>query len=150
MSSRGRVSRPWRTSSRHHAVSSALHDASCSSSASRPCSLGQSTRLISESPTTSTFRVDPPSSYYRNGFAGSEACWEFTEDGRDFSVSGDARVTTTDAELYIQLAVAGVGLIIAFERYVREHIEAGELVPVLEEYCQPFPGVHLYFPRRPV
>jgi DNA-binding transcriptional LysR family regulator len=31
---------------------------------------------------------------------------------------------------------------------VREPIEAGELVTVLEEYCEPFPGFFLYFPRR--
>lgn len=26
--------------------------------------------------------------------------------------------------------------------------DAASLAPVLEEYCQPFPGFHLYFPRR--
>lgn len=74
--------------------------------------------------------------------------WEFTENGRDFSVSVDARVLTTDPGLNVRLAIAGVGLTIAFDRTVRHHIDAGELVPVLEEYCDPFPGYYLYFPRR--
>ncbi|NIP83949.1 MAG: LysR family transcriptional regulator [Gemmatimonadetes bacterium] len=74
--------------------------------------------------------------------------WEFTEDGNDFTVSVDARVVTTDPELNLRLAVAGVGLTILYDRSVRDQIEAGELVPVLEEYCEPFPGFYLYFPRR--
>ncbi|MGD8495743.1 MAG: LysR substrate-binding domain-containing protein [Gemmatimonadales bacterium] len=42
----------------------------------------------------------------------------------------------------------GLGLTVLFASYVREPIEAGELVTVLEEYCEPFPGFFLYFPRR--
>jgi hypothetical protein len=36
----------------------------------------------------------------------------------------------------------------ARESRVRPHIERGELVAVLEEYCTPFPGMYLYYPRR--
>jgi DNA-binding transcriptional LysR family regulator len=31
---------------------------------------------------------------------------------------------------------------------VAEHIAAGRLVRVLEDWCQPFPGFHLYYPNR--
>lgn len=74
--------------------------------------------------------------------------WEFTENGRDFSVSVGARVVTTDPALNIRLAVAGVGLAIDFDKSVQPLVEAGELVPVLEEFCEPFPGFYLYYPRR--
>lgn len=74
--------------------------------------------------------------------------WEFTEDGADFGVSVDARIVTTDAAVNRGLAVAGLGLTITYASWVREQIERGELVPVLEEYCSPFPGFYLYFPRR--
>jgi len=74
--------------------------------------------------------------------------WEFTENGRDFSVAVEARVLTTDPRLNLRLAVAGVGLNMAWESWAREHIENGELVAVLETYCPPFPGFYLYFPRR--
>ena len=74
--------------------------------------------------------------------------WEFTESGTDFSVSVDARVLTTDSDLNVRLAVAGVGLTMIYDHTVQEQIEAGELVPVLEEYCEPFPGFYLYYPRR--
>lgn len=74
--------------------------------------------------------------------------WEFTEDGRDFAVNPEARVQTTDPDLNLRLALAGVGLTILYERTVRPYIEEGRLVPVLEEYCESFPGFFLYFPRR--
>jgi len=74
--------------------------------------------------------------------------WEFTEDGRDFAVSVDARVQTTDPDLNVRLAVAGIGLTIIYEGSVREQIAAGTLAPVLEKYCDSFPGFFLYFSRR--
>lgn len=74
--------------------------------------------------------------------------WEFTEDGEDFSVKVDARVLTTDPDLNVRLAMAGVGLNFIYERSVRAQIEEGILVPVLEEYSEPFPGFFLYYPRR--
>jgi len=79
---------------------------------------------------------------------GSPYRWEFTENGREMSVGVDARVVTSDAGLNVRLAIAGVGLTIIYDRRVRQHIDAGELVAVLEEYCEPFPGFYLYFPRR--
>ena len=74
--------------------------------------------------------------------------WEFTEDGRDFTVNVDARVVTTDPVLNLTLAVAGVGLMIDIDRTVRGGLESGELVSVLDDYSAPFPGFFLYFPRR--
>lgn len=74
--------------------------------------------------------------------------WEFTEAGRDFSVAVPARVLSTDPELIIRLARAGVGLAMMYEDQVREEIARGTLVPVLEEFSTPFPGFHLFFPRR--
>jgi DNA-binding transcriptional LysR family regulator len=74
--------------------------------------------------------------------------WEFTEDGRDFSVAIDARVLSNDTPLNIRLACAGIGLAIAYTGQVRDQVARGELVPVLEEFCPPFPGCYLYYPQR--
>jgi DNA-binding transcriptional LysR family regulator len=79
---------------------------------------------------------------------GSPYRWEFAEDGHDFSVGVNARVLTNDLTLIIRLALDGVGLAMAWESRVREHIEAGDLVPVLEEYSTPLPGFYLYYPNR--
>ncbi|MDQ8153081.1 MAG: LysR family transcriptional regulator [Gemmatimonadota bacterium] len=74
--------------------------------------------------------------------------WEFTENGREFSVSVKARVLSTDSSLNRRLAIAGLGLTLSFDGHVREAVERGELVRVLEKYCEPFPGYYLYYPQR--
>jgi DNA-binding transcriptional LysR family regulator len=74
--------------------------------------------------------------------------WEFTEDGRDFELSIEARVNTNDKSLMQQLARQGVGLSIGMEEYFRPQIERGELVTVLDAFCPPFPGFFLYYPSR--
>jgi DNA-binding transcriptional LysR family regulator len=73
--------------------------------------------------------------------------WEFTENGRDFSVDVRARVLTNDPALNVRLARAGAGLTLADDR-VRDHVARGDLVPVLEEFSTPFPGFYLYYPQR--
>mgnify|MGYP001795316138 CR=1 FL=1 len=42
----------------------------------------------------------------------------------------------------------GVGLAYLPEEYVAPLIRTGELVRVLEAWCEPFPGYHLYYPSR--
>lgn len=68
--------------------------------------------------------------------------WEFTEIGREFAVDVDPRVTTNDMRVMIQLACAGAGLTLGMEETFRPHIgyiARAELVPLLEEFCTPFP-----------
>ncbi|HET9636585.1 MAG TPA: LysR family transcriptional regulator [Gemmatimonadaceae bacterium] len=74
--------------------------------------------------------------------------WEFTENGRDFSVTVPARVLSTHAVLNRRFAIAGVGLTLAFKVNVKDALDRGELVSVLEKYCAPFPGYYLYYPQR--
>ncbi len=74
--------------------------------------------------------------------------WEFTENGSDFAVTVPACVLSTDATLNRRFAIAGLGVTLAFEGHVRGAIARGELVPILEEFCAPFPGYYLYYPHR--
>jgi DNA-binding transcriptional LysR family regulator len=74
--------------------------------------------------------------------------WEFTENGKDFSVAVPARVLSTYPLVNVRLAREGVGLTLAGDDYVRDEIARGELVPVLEEFSTPFPGFYLYYPQR--
>jgi DNA-binding transcriptional LysR family regulator len=74
--------------------------------------------------------------------------WEFTEDGRDFSVAVPNRVLTNHVPLLLRMVRAGRGLTIYFERELRGDIERGDLEVVLEEYSTPFPGFFLYYPSR--
>jgi len=74
--------------------------------------------------------------------------WEFTENGRDFSVALRGRVLTTEAAVLTRLARAGVGLAMLYEDQVHDDVARGELVPVLEEFSTPFAGFYLYYPER--
>ena len=73
--------------------------------------------------------------------------WEFTEEGRDFSVEVKTRVLTNDPAVNLRLARAGIGLTLVNDR-VRDEASRGDLVKVLEEFSTPFPGFYLYYPQR--
>jgi DNA-binding transcriptional LysR family regulator len=74
--------------------------------------------------------------------------WEFTERGREIVVAVRARVLSTDSAVNIRLARAGLGLTIVYEDQVRDEIARGELVPVLEKFCEPFAGYYLFYAQR--
>jgi len=74
--------------------------------------------------------------------------WEFTEDGRDFSVTVEPEFTTNDMGLMIRLACAGAGITFGMEDSFRALIDRGALVPLLEEFCPQFAGFYLYYPNR--
>jgi DNA-binding transcriptional LysR family regulator len=74
--------------------------------------------------------------------------WEFTDDGREIVVAVRSRVLSTDSTVNIRLARAGLGLAILYEDQVRDDVARGELVPVLEKFCEPFPGYYLFYPQR--
>jgi DNA-binding transcriptional LysR family regulator len=74
--------------------------------------------------------------------------WEFTDNGRELSVAVPARVLSTDAELNRRLAIAGLGVTLAYERHVKDALERKQLQRVLEKFCVPFPGYYLYYPQR--
>jgi DNA-binding transcriptional LysR family regulator len=85
---------------------------------------------------------------YRHMTSSRPYRWEFTENGKDFEVAVDARVNTNQIALMVRLAFEGVGLTIGMEETFRPYLERGELVAVLEPYCQPFAGFYLYYPSR--
>src|SRR5215218_5556435 len=75
--------------------------------------------------------------------------WEFTEPGgQDFSVAVPARAIANNFSLMMRLVTAGLGLTIGMGDGVQPYIDRGEVVPVLEAYCPPFPGYYLYHPQR--
>lgn len=60
----------------------------------------------------------------------------------------DPQITTNDMWLMIRTACAGGGLTFGMEETFRPYLERGDLVPLLEDFCPPFAGFHLYFPNR--
>lgn len=74
--------------------------------------------------------------------------WEFTENDRDFDVAVDPAVTTNDMGMMIRLACAGAGITFGMVETFQPYFDRGELMPLLEDFCPPFPGFYLYYPRR--
>jgi DNA-binding transcriptional LysR family regulator len=74
--------------------------------------------------------------------------WEFEQGSREINVRVEGQLTTNDIVVMRQAALDGVGVAFMPDDYVRVHLEAGELVRVLEDWTPPFPGYHLYYPSR--
>ena len=74
--------------------------------------------------------------------------WDFEEDGRTVRVRVDGRLVLNDVELYLAATLAGQGLAHFYEDMVADHLAAGRLVRVLDDFCPPFPGYYLYHPSR--
>lgn len=51
-------------------------------------------------------------------------------------------------DLGVDVAIAGAGIIGLFEEWLRPHIEAGRLVPVLPDWWTTFPGPFIYYSGR--
>jgi len=60
----------------------------------------------------------------------------------------DGRVVFNDTELLIDAALGGFGLAMVVEDRVSDLLTSGALVRVLEDWCPPFSGYHLYYPSR--
>jgi DNA-binding transcriptional LysR family regulator len=48
----------------------------------------------------------------------------------------------------IRAALEGIGLAFVSEGLVEPQIKSGELIRVLDDWCQPFPGFSLYYPSQ--
>jgi len=74
--------------------------------------------------------------------------WEFERGGRELRVKVEGQLVLNDVDLVVDAAVAGHGIAFMISDHVEAHITSGELVRVLEDWCEPFDGYHLYYPSR--
>jgi len=74
--------------------------------------------------------------------------WEFEKDGRELNVRVDGQLTFNNTPMIVKAAVAGFGIAMLMDDLVRPELEAGRLVRVLQDWCPPFAGYHLYYPSR--
>jgi DNA-binding transcriptional LysR family regulator len=84
---------------------------------------------------------------FRHGSAGVYS-WEFDKGDQSLTVAVNGPLIVDDVELMIGAAIDGVGLAFADEERVAPHLASGALVRVLEDWCPPFPGFFLYYPRQ--
>lgn len=74
--------------------------------------------------------------------------WEFERRGRALEVRIEGQVTVNTSPHIVEAALDGMGIAFLPEGEFEPHIEQGRLVRVLEDWCPPFPGFHLYYPSR--
>ncbi len=79
---------------------------------------------------------------------GGMYAWEFDKDGREVKVRVEGQLAFNTLSAIRQAALGGFGLAYLPEDYVRPHLDDGLLIRVLEDWCQPFPGYHLYYTSR--
>jgi DNA-binding transcriptional LysR family regulator len=74
--------------------------------------------------------------------------WEFERDGEIVKITPTARVIANNIDLEISAAIQGLGLIATFEGFIERELKSGALVPVLDDWLQPFSGPFLYYQSR--
>ncbi|MBY5350321.1 LysR family transcriptional regulator [Rhizobium leguminosarum] len=79
---------------------------------------------------------------------GSVYAWEFEKDERELRVRVEGQLVFNNIALRLNAVLAGMGLAYMPEDLVEAHLADGRLVRVLEDWCPPFSGYHLYYPSR--
>ncbi len=74
--------------------------------------------------------------------------WEFEKEGRELAVRVEGRLAFNTIPQILTAALAGFGLAYLPEDLVMPHLIEGRLVRVLDEWCPPFSGYHLYYTSR--
>ncbi len=74
--------------------------------------------------------------------------WPFEKDGQSLHIDVEGAITLDEASLARTAALASVGLTLAMESDVRDDIEAGRLVRVLEDWTPTLAPLSLYYPSR--
>jgi len=74
--------------------------------------------------------------------------WEFERGGRELNVRVEGQLVFNRATLALTAALAGFGLACLPEDLAQAHLAKGRLKRVLEDWCPPFAGYHLYYPSR--
>jgi len=74
--------------------------------------------------------------------------WEFEKRGRELKVRVEGPLVFNNIAMRLHAALAGLGLAYLPEDRVLPHVAAGRLVRVLDDWCLPFSGYHLYYPSR--
>jgi DNA-binding transcriptional LysR family regulator len=89
--------------------------------------------------------IDP---YLRLSTHGSLYAWEFENGNRELKVRVEGQLVFNGTFQMLNAALAGFGLAYVPEDLAQPHLAKGRLKRVLEDWCQPYSGYHLYYPGR--
>ncbi len=74
--------------------------------------------------------------------------WEFEKGGRELKVRVEGQLIFNGTNQMLNAALAGFGLAYVPEDLAQPHLAKGRLKRVLEDWCPPYAGFHLYYPSR--
>jgi DNA-binding transcriptional LysR family regulator len=74
--------------------------------------------------------------------------WEFEKAGRELKVRVEGQLIFNNIFQVLDAALAGFGLAHVPEDLAQPHLAKGRLKRVLEDWCPPWSGYHLYYPSR--
>lgn len=83
--------------------------------------------------------------------SGAMPAWEFEREGEVVTLEPTGPLIVrigAAADLAVDAAIAGTGVIQLFEDWLRPALDSGALEPVLEPWWRSFPGPFLYYPSR--
>ena len=74
--------------------------------------------------------------------------WEFEKGSRELKVRVEGQLVFNGTFQMLNAALAGFGLAYVPEDLAQPYLAKGRLKRVLEDWCPPYPGYHLYYPSR--
>jgi DNA-binding transcriptional LysR family regulator len=74
--------------------------------------------------------------------------WEFEKAGRELKVRVDGQLVFNNITMRLDAALGGLGLAYLPEDQALPFLTDGRLIRVLQDWCEPFPGYHLYYTSR--
>ncbi len=87
-------------------------------------------------------------SHLRLSGHGGLYAWEFEKQGHKLNVHVDGPLVFNTGHMILNAALAGSGLVYLNEGQLAPYFADEQLVRVLEDWCEPFAGYHLYYPSR--
>ena len=81
-------------------------------------------------------------------YHGGVYAWEFEKGGRELKVRVEGQFTFNATVQMLNAALAGAGLAYVPESMAQQYLANGRLKRVLEDWCLPYSGYHLWYPSR--
>lgn len=80
--------------------------------------------------------------------SGAALPWEFQGGEETLMITPKGPIITNEIDMEVSAAIAGLGIIHTFEEVLLPAMQAGALVPILEEWVTEFSGPFLYYAGR--
>lgn len=74
--------------------------------------------------------------------------WDLQKDGQEVNVRVEGQWTFNGSSAMLRATLAGAGLAYLPEDMVLEHLAAGRLMRVMQDWCDAFDGYYAYYPSR--